>query len=381
MSRDGMIRQRWTRLGIIVCTVGAVVLAVLGVVGVRTLANSKAGRNASSLPPAQALPKTEAALLAVKAESGALTALVVLAKAVPGTDGQSRGGAIIPIPVGSGVQIGSNPALSRLAELYLAGGLSGLAEQAASLLSLSFGVVAEVDAPAAAQLLAPAGTVTVQQSAGSQALGPAAAATLLATQAARLEGPHFESTIAYWTGFAKRVGKGLSVTVSQTQGEITRFVGSLLSGPITVYPVRGTKVPQGESNPNNADVYRLDQAEVSRALGLVLSNAFSPIDAQFFARVVNPTGKPEVTIAAIRKLQAAGGAVTIVDETKGTVPPKTEFSLSGRLERSDVKVFGAGFGAYAFVKVGQPGEVHMRYADMDLTVVIGAGFKQTASST
>jgi hypothetical protein len=381
MSREGMIRQRWTRLGIIVCSVAAVLLAVLGVVGVRTLAHSKAGRNASSLPPAQALPKTEAALLAVKAETGALTALAVLAKAVPGADGKSRGGAIIPIPVGSGVQFGSNPSLSRLAELYLAGGLSGLAEQAGSLLSLSFGVVAEVDAPAAAQLLAPVGTVTVQQSAGSQSLGPAAGASLLATQAARLEGPHFESTIAYWTGLAKRVGEGLSVTVSQTQGEITRFVGSLLSGPITVYPIRGTKVPKGDSNPNNADVYALDQAEVSRVLGLVLSNSFSPIDAQFYARIVNPTGRPEITLDAIRRLRAAGGAVTIVDETKGTVPQKTEFSLSGRLERSDVKVFGAGFGAYTFVKVGLPGERHVRYADMDLTVVIGAGFKQTASST
>lgn len=381
MSRHEELRQRWTRLGLIVCAAATVVIVILAAVGVRTLAHSKAGRSASKLPPAQSLPKTEAALLAIKADTGGLSALVILAKAAPGSDGKSRGGSIIPIPVGSGVQFGSNPSLNRLAELYLAGGLSGLAEQAGSLLSLTFSVVAEADASAAAQLLAPAGTVNVRQAAGTQPIGPAAAATLLATQAARLEGAHFESTIAYWTGLASRVGKGLSVNPSQTNGAITRFFGSLLNGPLSVYPIRGTKVPQGDANPNNADVYQLDPAEVSRVLGLVLSNAYSPIDAQFVARVVNPTGKPEVTLAAIRTIRAAGGAVSVVDETKGELPPKTEFSLSGRLERGDVKVFGAGFGAYTFVSVGAAGERHTRYADIDLTVVIGAGFKQTAPST
>ncbi|MEI7992480.1 MAG: hypothetical protein WCH93_08615 [Actinomycetota bacterium] len=375
-----VLRERWTRLGAIVCVVALVLVAVLAAVGVRTLANSKAGQNASSLPPAQALPRTEAALLAVKADTGALAALVVLAKAAPGSDGKSRGGAIIPIPVGSGIQFGKNPSLSRLAELYLAGGLAALAEQAGSLLSITFSVVAELDAPAATQLLTPAGTVTIRQSAGNQPFGPAAAATMLATQSGRLEGPHFASTVAYWTGLAQRVGKGLSFSGSQTTGAITRFFDSILAGPISVYPINGSKVPQGDANPNNSDVYRLDRAELDRVLGLVLSNTFSPVDAQFTARVVNPTGDPEVTLAAIRKIRAAGGAVTIVDETKGELPAQTEFSLTGRLERADVKLFATEFGLTTFVSVAEPGERHMRYVDIDLTVVIGAGFKQTGAS-
>ena len=71
-----VLRERWTRLGAIVCVVALVLVAVLAAVGVRTLANSKAGQNASSLPPAQALPRTEAALLAIKADTGALATLL-----------------------------------------------------------------------------------------------------------------------------------------------------------------------------------------------------------------------------------------------------------------------------------------------------------------
>jgi len=381
MIPANVIRQRWTKFGTAILVVAALVVGILGLVGVRTLANSKAGRRASTLPAAQSLPVTPAALLAVKAESGALMALVVLVKAPKGANGKSAGGTIIPLPVGSGIRFGDNPEMNRLAELYLAGGIKALATQAASLLSINFSVVAEADASAVATLLSPVGQVTVKQAAGQTSLMPAAAATMLSSQESRNEGPHFESTVAYWEGLAKAVGKGKRFTPSQTNGAITIFFGSILSGPIAVYPLRGTRVPKGEANSTGADVYELDALDVNRVMALVLPNAYSPVDVQYTVRIVNPTGDPNLTREAIRRVNATDGGVAIVEEPKKgsvPVPKKTEVSLSGRLEQVDSKQYTEQFGAVSFVDVGEPGSPHMRYADIDLTIVLGQPFAALA---
>jgi len=374
-----VMRERWTRLGAILVGLAIVIVAVLGVVGAQTLVNSRAGRRASSLPPAQTITDTPAALLAVRSDTGALSALVVLVKAPAASDGTSRGGAIIPLPVGSGVQIGRNKALNRLAELYLAGGVTELAEQTSGLLAVGFSVVAEVDIQGMAAMLQPVGTVSVTQAAGTKFFAAPAAALLLSEQDGRVESPHFESTIAYWNGLAAHVGKGMKFEGSQTSGEMTRFLNSILSGPIKVYPLRGEKVAQGEANPNGVDVYQLDMAAVNRAIGLAAPSESSPIDGQFYARVVNPTGEEQLTLAAIRLIRGAQGVVTVVEENGIKMPKKTEFSLSGRLEKSDVKELAAAFGPHSFVSVGKPGTTHTRYTDVDITVVIGPEFTGAGS--
>lgn len=375
-----VMRQRWTRLGAVIVVVAIVIVAVLAVVGARTLVNSRAGRRASTLPPAQSIVDTPAALLAVRSDTGGLSALVVLVKAPKDSTGVSRGGAIIPLPVGSGVQIGRNKALSRLAELYLAGGLTSLAEQTSGLLAVGFSVVAEVDQAGMAAMLQPVGTVSVTQAAGTKFFAAPAAALLLSEQDGRVEGPHFESTLAYWGGLAAQVGKGLKLDASQARGEITRLFYSVLSGPVTVLPLRGEKVPAGETNPNGVDVYQLDMAEVNRAIGLAAPSESSPVDGQFYARVVNPTGDPALTLAAIRLIRGAQGVVTVVEETSIKAPKKTEFSLSGRLDKPDVKDLAASFGPHSFVSVGKPGTTHTRYADIDITVVLGPGFTGAGKS-
>lgn len=381
MTTATVIRQRWTRLGTALLVIGALLVALLGYVSVKTLAHSKEGKRASTLPPPQALRETPAALLAIKAESGSLMSLVVFAKAPKGSDGKSRGGVIIPLPVGSGLRIGDNPAMNRLAELYLAGGLKALAVQTGNLLSINFSVVAEADASAVATLLTPVGQVAVKQATGGTTMMPAAAATMLATQTSRSESPHFESTVAYWEGLAKAVGKGKQFVASQTNGAITLFFDSLLAGPIAVYPLRGTIVPKGEANPVGADVYELNPFEVNRVMARVLSYAYSPVDARFSVRIVNPTGDPALTVEAIKRFGSLKGGVTIVEEPRRgsmQVPKKTEISLSGRLEEVDTKQYTDLFGPISFVAVTEPGTPHMRYADIDLTIVLGAPFASLA---
>lgn len=387
------LRQRWTRLGWVVAVLAGFLAVVLAVWGVRTLEDSRAGRRATNLPPAVSLPATSAALVAIKADSGALTSLVVLTKSPAASGEASRGGSIIPLPVGSGVRFGRNPSLSRLAELYLAGGISELADQAGALLSLNFSVIAEMDASAVGSMLLPLGKVTVKQGSGTSELGAAAAALLLVDQQSRVEAPHFESTVAYWNGLAARVGKGIALDEQIGGGVIGKFFNSVVAGPVTVYPLRGARVPQGESNPTDSDVYELDRNQVTRVMALIVPDAYSPVESSFLVRVVNPFDDPALTLAAVDRFRSVKGAVAIVEELTADeakdryrgfkVPNKSEFSLSGRLTRNDVKGFADKFGSYSFVGAAQAGATHQRYVDIDLTVVLGNEFRslvQGASS-
>lgn len=385
MTSVALLRQRWTRLGWLTAALAAFLAVVLALWGVRTLQDSRAGRRATNLPPAVSLPATSAALVAIKADTGALVSLVVLTKAPAATGESSRGGSIIPLPVGSGVRFGSNPSLSRLAELYLAGGINELADQAGGLLSLNFSVIAEMDASAVGSMLLPLGKVTVKQGSGTSEVGAAAAALLLVDQQSRVEAPHFESTVAYWNGLAARVGGGMKVSEQVGGGVIGKFFNSVIAGPVTVHPLRGARVPQGESNPTDSDVYALDRNQVTRVMALVVPDAYSPVDSSFLVRVVNPFDDPALTLAAVDRFRAEQGAVAIVeeisvDEAKKRyrgfkVPKKSEFSLSGRLTRNDVKEFADKFGPSSFVGAAKAGSVHQRYADIDLTVVLGEEFR------
>lgn len=390
MTSVSVLRERWTRLGWLTALGAAFLVVVLALWGVRTLEDSRAGRRATNLPPSVSLPATQAALVAIKAETGALTSLVVLTKAPAASGEASRGGSIIPLPVGSGVRFGTNPSLSRLAELYLAGGINELADQAGALLSINFSVIAEMDASAVGSMLLPLGKVTVKQGSGTSEVGAAAAALLLVDQQSRVEAPHFESTVAYWNGLATRVGSGIRIDEQVGGGVIGKFFNSVVAGPVTVYPLRGARVPQGESNPTDADVYAVDRNEAMRVMAMLVPDAFSPIDASFLVRVVNPFDDPALTIAAVERLRSAKGAVAIVeeltdDEAKDRyrgfkISGKTEFSLSGRLTRNDVKTFADKFGSYSFVGAAKAGAVHQRYADIDLTVVLGSDFRSRVES-
>ena len=91
MSRLNLAQRpalRSTRIGAAVVVVGALLVAVIGFAGVKTLAHSKAGRRAVKLPDAHYLPPTPAALLAIKAESGAVTSIVVPAGNSTGSTSQ-----------------------------------------------------------------------------------------------------------------------------------------------------------------------------------------------------------------------------------------------------------------------------------------------------
>jgi hypothetical protein len=400
-------RQRWTRLAVGLGVVSAVLLAGLGYAGAKTLAHSKAGRRAVTTAPATPLPETPVALLGTKSESGSLIALTALTLAAPGADGVVRGGSIIPLPVGSGIQVGSTTGLNRLAELYLSGGLQSLADSAGALLAVNFSLVAETDRAALAQLLAPAGQVSVMKDGSMQTLDATGGATLVTLQTTRLEGPHFTDVAAYWTALAKRVGKGLKIPgfspptattlaadgsaaggpttaatlpASSAKGAMARFFNTLLSGPITVYPLRGAAVPSGASNPNNLDVYKLDPFEVTRVFSIAAPNAVSPVNANFTVTIVNPFGDPALTRAAIARMAAFGGAVALVRESKFAAPARTEFSLPGRLAKEDLKPFAATFGDNVVVPVGQPGTPHEHFAGADLTIVLGATFKALIAS-
>ena len=439
MTALASVRRRWTLAAIAAGLAAAALLVLVAVSGVDTLRTSKAGRPASTLPAGRALPPTPAGLLAIKGDGGRLTALVVVALSPPGQNGVARGGTILPLPVGAGIELGTDPKLRRLADTYAAGGLNGLVDVASSLLTVNFSVATEVDQSALAELLTPVGPLdvsvpvdvattglssgpdtsavssdpsaispdpsaispdpssvspdpssvspeptvpavgssTVVVRAGAQKLSVAQGAALLAADGGGFpESDRFGSEVAYWSTLAHRVGQGVGTAYGSAPSAMGRFFGSLLAGPVRVYALRGEALPSGPENPDGVDVYRLDAAEVIRVMATVLPDAVSPVDASFTVQIINPTGDSSLTQAAVERLAFGGVGIVLVRELTGlAVPRVTEVSLGGKAEQAEVKPFADSLGENAFVPLGASGTPHGRVLGVDVTFVLGESFR------
>jgi len=418
------VRRRWTAAALAGGFLALVALGVLGYVGVDTLANSKEGRPANTLPPGRALPPTPAGLLAVRDDDGNLTSLSVLALAPPDASGKARGGTVIPVPVGSGVFEGFGAVRPRLNDIYAEGGIKALAEQAAIMLELNFSVVAEVDQEGLQALLDPLGAVTVdvpsdvidsgsiapadEQSSdasseeenddlGAEIVLPAGvteveptqgSALLTAVDGAQPESVRFEQHVAYWLGVSNRVADGLLLGVGDSPTDSMRdFLWSMFGGPLRVYALRGIPVSTGPENPDGLDMYRIDGAERLRVMATVLPDAVSPAEFVFTAQIVDPFGDPAITQAAVERLALSGVGIVLVRELSGIeIPDKTEFSLGGKFGVEDVKPLANSLGETELVPLGLPGTPHGRVQGIDATFVLGQSFvdllkRQAAATT
>ncbi len=392
------VRRRRTAAALVGGLLVAAVLVTLGYVGVDTLRNSKEGRPADTRPPGRTLPPTPAALLAVRGDDGALTSLVVLALAPPGEDGVARGGTIIPLPVGAGLEAGADARRIRMADNYAKGGLTQLADEVASLLAVNFSLVSEVDRSGLVALLQPVGQVQVELAtdvvtsgpgaveqvlftAGAQKLDPkGAAALMLAANANDPESVRLENIAAYWSGVQSRVGAGLTrvdrgPTSDSDVLSMGSFLRSVLAGPTRVYTLRGEPISRGPENPDGLDMYRLNSAEVIRVMATVLPDAISPVDVLFTVQIVNPTGDSSLTQAAVDRLALAGVGIVLIRELSGaSVPDVTELSLGGRADIVDLQPYADALGETVVVPLGAPGTPHGRVFGIDATFVLGESF-------
>jgi hypothetical protein len=386
-------RSTWIALA---TTVGALVVAVaLTVLGAATLANSKAGRNATDdSVPVLALPATPTALLGAIDGGGALTSVALLV-----IDPTGAGGSVVSIAPTADSTLNLGDDRLPLDETLATQGPDAFRLQAEALTSVSFDVAELADAGRLTALLEPLGPLAVELpdeltverdgrrvvlEAGANELDAATAAAVLTTTVD--EGPDHAldpARDAVWDAVAGAVGDGIgdapdAAAAQSRPADLDAFVERLYAAPVGWRNLQ-YEVPPAERNPRGVDVVVPDRAEVLLVVGQIApSRVAAPnpsltfrVESSFPADVLDPLGVNNADVAtdAISRLLFVQANVVSVDTSEGDPPAVTKAyvadgSVVDVVERSYPLVFGE-------VEV-VPAEY--RIAGVDVIVVLGDSY-------
>ena len=225
--------------------------ALLGVAGMRTLANSTAGQPAdvaANPTPTARLPSTATAMVGVVDDTGRLTSSVVMALEPDGT-----GGTIVVFAASADAGAGTTGQLEPLDAALGAFGPLRYGETMERLSGLSFDVLEIVDADRLADLITPLGDLTVNLPVGARdastteqwdvgevvASAPEAARLMTALDPG-IDDWYYESTrAAVWNAIADRVGAGIGSAEPVGSDRdlppvltLDEFVDRLFAGPV-----------------------------------------------------------------------------------------------------------------------------------------------------
>jgi hypothetical protein len=312
-------RTRATVVGLVAAVVALIAVAGLSIVGLETLADSTAGRQAQEDDQpvtAQRLPFTSTALIGVADEDARLTSLVV---AVLESDG--TGGSIVQIPVSADPSTGNADTLAPVDAILAVAGPIAFRESIERLTGLSFDVIEITDQQRFAQLVTPLGDLDVDlpgavRDASSEETWERGPQTVTAPGAARLVTALDPSVPAWgfepvraavWEAVADRVGAGIGSaspvavdTDLPVPSSTDEFVDRLFAGPVEFRPLQYRPVDDDEVASRIDPPYRgafgddvadsvvlLDRAEMLMVFGgIAPARLGAPLDAPSF-RVVN----------------------------------------------------------------------------------------------
>jgi hypothetical protein len=330
----------------VLAVASAIALPLLVIKASRTIANSKAGRTATTLaPPAASVPDTPAALLVEVGADGTVGGLTLLALDQSGT-----GGSVVVVPAGTEWYTSSTARPVRLASAFdSGGGLQAQRDALEGVLGITTSAAEQVDENGLAALLAPYAPFHVTlddrvldtDSTGQErVLYPAGPVDLTAAQAAHLllaHGPNeseiarLPRTVAVWKAvLASHAGAtaASSPTVATTAlgapaVTVAGELASIVHGTNAVHQLTVRPVLDVVENPDGLDLLAPDNTSQKLLMAEVLPGAISPANNSIRFRLVNATGDPNLLAAAVGRLAFVGANVVMVTEapspTKGTV--------------------------------------------------------------
>lgn len=356
-------RTRTTVVALVAAAIGFTTSAVIGVAGVRSLADSTAGELAAGqarVTPTQRLPFTSTALVGVVDDDGRLTSVAAWVLEPDGV-----GGSIIGIAASADADSGTRDVLAPLAAIYGANGPLELRSAVERLTRLSFDVIEIVDQRRFAQLVSPLGdlpasfpvTVVAQSGeeweAGDVALtSPAAARAITASDPTVADWLFESARSAVWRAVAERVGAGVgSVTPIASDRDVPiprnldEFADRLYAAPVDFralgfIPIDPERVADqldatfAGALGSAAAVVAHDRAEMIMVFGATApSRLGAPLDAPIF-RVVAPftaddladleLNRSDVLKRAIDRLFfAQANVVSVADLSDEAVPEIT----------------------------------------------------------
>ncbi len=411
-------RTRNTWLAVVATCVAIVSAVVLSVAGVRTLADSKAGRRAGGQDDAvtsQQLPSTPTALVGTVDDDGRLTSLVVLVLDVDGL-----GGSIVSLSPSADVTSGNADDLRPLNAVLAVDGPEAFRFAVEGLTGLSFDLIELVDEQRFVQLVTPLGDMPVilptllfdesseeEWPQGEVAMSaPAAARAVTAVDPTVADWYLDPGRSAIWRAITDRVGAGIGSAPSGGGGValnpprtlddfVNRLFASNLDYRSMTFRALDDQRVADRLQPSLSDAFGVDTVDAvvvhDRAEMLMVVAAIAPgrVGAPSSAptfRVVTGFGEADLAALGLNNADVTKrvidgllfiqvNVVSVSTEVEGTVPEVTQ------IEVADPTVISVVEKSYASLF----GEIEVRSADVviegvDIVVTVGRSYLETLRS-
>lgn len=378
-------RHRRTALALATGLASLALIPVAVTAGYRALRDTKAATNVGAQVRAR-IPSTPTALLATVDDEGVVTTISVMALMPDG-----RGGTIVSIPAGAKAETGTAE-IRRVADSYAAGGIDALAADLEALVNVSFSVTAAVDETGLEQIFNPVAPIVAQfggdvvdtvngadvvvvEKGEHELSAEQAAQVMLARKDGEAELVRAPRINAVWDGVAESVGDGLAgMTPTSDTGpdgtpmDITTFIQSLYSGPISVWPLTADPILNSEDNPGGLDLYETNKAEIVMIMASIAPSNVSAIFPSISFQIDSSFGDSSITQEAVLRLIYQGANVLLVRELDGPVPPRTVLYYSEDVDRKEAALFTELFGPVEYALAVEPVE------GIDVQIVLGQDF-------
>ncbi|HZB41248.1 MAG TPA: hypothetical protein VE487_09805 [Ilumatobacter sp.] len=419
MSAIRSRRKRGTWMALGATALAWIAAAALSLVGIATLADSRAGRLAGGGGdlPVQRLPYTPTALVGTIDDEGRLTTVAVLTIEPDGT-----GGSIVEVAASADANAGNAGVLEPLNAALAVRGNERLALDVEALTGVSFDVAELVDEAGFAQIVAPLGDLTVNmpidlydRSSGEQwPSGEVVMPGSVAARAVTAVDPMIEDWLfepgraAIWQAVARRVGAGIgSAAPVASDSDLPRpvdldsFLDRLFAGPVqyralSVRPLTDERIVDelpielaaafGAGAKDAVVVH--DRAETLMVMGAVApSRVGAPLEAPSF-RVVMGFTDGELEAAGVtssdvlqqavnRLLFSRVNVVSVADVPGSTVPDHSTFSVVDASTVDGVREeYEKGFGDDIVVLPAQT-----RIDGIDIELTLGRDFLREVSAS
>jgi hypothetical protein len=370
----------------------AVAVVVVAIIGVDTIANSKAGEivtRQTTVPGStvNVLPDTPGALLVQRDREGAVVGLTAFALNPGGS-----GGTVIVIPA-STVIPQPDGQMMRVGDAFIDGGLVGQQQAVEGLLGVSFATAADVDQAGLATLLAPYAPMSVTftdrvvdtvdgeddqlyASGNPDLTAEDAARVLLARKSGESELARIDRTVAVWeavlgeppsdTGAAGTAGA--STTAVPPNSTIDAFLAGVANGPHGVQNLEVEVLPDVEGN----ELFEVESPEyVHLLMAQIMPSAVSTAEGAR-VRLLQPRPDQDGLLVATARLDALG--MNLVLATSGgdeALPELTKIEYYAPEDKAAADQLAQ---SGAFGPTPEVVQAVEQFDGINLTVTLGADF-------
>ncbi len=353
------------------------------------------------------IPNTAVEMLAVRNSRNEITAIALLAVAPEG-----RGGTIVSIPVGSSADVASTEAPRRIADSFATGGLAALTTDVQNLLNITVDFADDVTAAELSVAMSTIGAQsvvlakpvinsalnekpTVVLPSGSSTVLPEVIATALASSEQGIpESTRLPQVEQLWGAVAQGgvAVSAVSATAStssvdpvniQSLNSTLSFFTALFGGEVDVWQLSASLFTDAQRNPNNADLYGLNSAEVLMVMASVVPSALTITSANIAVMLDVPFANSDTAQEAVTRLAFLGANVVLVREPSEPAVERTIVYYNDSIALTEAENYESLLGPLEFIESRDViSGVNLRIVlGNDFVAFLGQGSSTSASTT